>query len=195
MVGSYCFDSEFLPPRDSRFSDGGSYPESLNRETRLEAFLVDLALGPDKWASVLIIAADEAGDMRLEFVDGLEGCSVQRLSAEDREPDLDLIEPRRVGRRVVEVHIAMARQPEIALWFVGRKVVEDHMDIPLRVVGDNLVHEVEELNASTSFVVTAGYLARDNVQRGEQRCRPIVVRPTGQRAAGGQLQSRLAVQR
>ena len=77
---------------------------------------MDLALGPDEWLGILVIA----GDVGLELFDGLEGCAGERLAAEDREPYLDLVEPRAMGRRVVEMHVAVARQPEVTLRFVGR---------------------------------------------------------------------------
>jgi hypothetical protein len=45
------------------------YPESRDRETRLEVFLMDRALGPDEGFCVVIIAGDEAVDMGDEFGD------------------------------------------------------------------------------------------------------------------------------
>jgi hypothetical protein len=61
----------------------------------------------------------------------------------------------------------VTRQPEVTLGLVGRKIVEDDMDFLIGIVGDNLVHEVEEFDAATSFVMPAGYFAGGNVQRGE----------------------------
>jgi len=40
-------------------------------------------------AGVLVVAVD----VSFEFVDAAERCTVQRLSVEDRKPDLDLVEP------------------------------------------------------------------------------------------------------
>jgi len=65
----------------------------LNGEAGFEPFLVDFAFGPVERAGVLVVAGDEAVDVSFEFVDAAEGCTVQRLSVEDRKPDLDLVEP------------------------------------------------------------------------------------------------------
>jgi len=43
----------------------------------------------------------------------------------------------------------MTLQPEVTLRLVGREVVEDHVDLPVRIVGHDLVHEVEEFDATT----------------------------------------------
>lgn len=51
----------------------------------------------------------------------------------------------------MEMHILITLQPEIALWLVGREVVEDDVDLSVRIVGHHLVHEVEELQATASL--------------------------------------------
>src|SRR5436305_12459608 len=89
------------------------------------------------------------------------------------------------------MYVGVARQPKVTLWLVRREIVEDHVDFPLRIVRHDLVHEVEKLDASASFVVAAGDLAGGDFQGCEQRCRPVplvVVRLADQRAAGGQLE-------
>jgi len=53
---------------------------------------MNLAFGPGKRACGLVVVGDEALDVSFELIDGLEGCTIERLSAEDREPDLDLVE-------------------------------------------------------------------------------------------------------
>jgi len=61
----------------------------LNGEAGFEPSLVDFAFGPVERAGVLVVAVD----VSFEFVDAAERCTVQRLSVEDRKPDLDLVEP------------------------------------------------------------------------------------------------------
>jgi len=58
---------------------------------------VDLALGLGEWAGLLVIVGNEGVDVRLELLDGLEGRAIERFSTEDREPELDLVEPARFG--------------------------------------------------------------------------------------------------
>jgi len=65
----------------------------LNGEAGFEPSLVDFAFGLVEWAGVLVVAGDKVVDVSFEFVDAAEGRTVQRLSVEDRKPDLDLVEP------------------------------------------------------------------------------------------------------
>src|SRR6516165_1384316 len=112
----------------------------------LEAALVDLRLGPDEGLGVAIIGFDEGIDVLPELLDRGEGRAAERLTFEDREPDLDLVEPRSAGRREVEADVGMAREPEISLGFMGAQVVEHDMNGLARIGGDDVVHEVEELD-------------------------------------------------
>ena len=64
---------------------------------------MDFVLGPDERLSVFVVGFDVGIDVLLELFDGGERCAAQRLALQDREPDLDLIEPRRAGRREVEM--------------------------------------------------------------------------------------------
>ena len=57
----------------------------------LEAALVDLGLGPDEGLGVAIIGFDEGIDVLPELLDRGEGRAAERLTFEDREPDLDLL--------------------------------------------------------------------------------------------------------
>ena len=90
-----------------------------------------------------------------ELPDATEGRADERADAQDREPDLDLVKPGGVGWRVVQMDVLVAGEPEVAARLVGREIIEDHMDLAFRIGGHDLVHEVEELDAPASFVVTA----------------------------------------
>jgi hypothetical protein len=134
---------------------------------------VNLGLCPDEGLGCLVVSFDEGVDVSDEFFDASEGRSVERLFGQDLEPDLDLIEPGGVGRRVVEMHVLVALQPHVVLWLVRGEIVEDDMDFALRMGGDDLVHEVEELDAPASLVVTADDFAAGKIEGGEQRRRPV----------------------
>jgi len=64
----------------------GLYPESLIRETGFDALLMDFGLGPDERLGVGIVGIDERIDVLPELFDRGEGCSLQRLPLQDREP-------------------------------------------------------------------------------------------------------------
>ena len=61
---------------------------------------------------------------------GLEVGEAERLFGENAEEALDLIEPGRAGRRVVEVHARMFREPGLDLGrSVRRRVVEHDVEL------------------------------------------------------------------
>ena len=64
----------------------------------------------------------------LSSVMELKEASLQRLTLQDREPDLDLVEPARPFRGVVEVHVGMACKPAVVPGLVGVEVVEDDLE-------------------------------------------------------------------
>ena len=77
-----------------------------------------MSLGPDKGRGVGVVGLDESIDVLPELVDGCEGSAAERLTGEDGEPDLDLVEPGGAGWREVEVDIGMSREPcpSFLLW-------------------------------------------------------------------------------
>src|SRR6266702_3137660 len=60
---------------------------------------MDLGLGPDERLGVDVVSLDEGIDVLSKLFDRGEGCTVQRLCLQDREPDFHLIEPRSPRRR------------------------------------------------------------------------------------------------
>src|SRR5258705_10097039 len=135
----------------------------------------------------------------LSWLSELKEAPLSALFGQDREPDLDLVEPRGTGRREVEAHVGMAREPTVVLRLVGVEIVEDDMDLAARMGGNDAVHEVEELDPSPASVLPARHLAGGDVEGGEQGRRAvprIVVRLAGGGAAVRQLEKALgALQR
>jgi hypothetical protein len=80
-----------------------------------EALLMDLGFCPGEWFGGVVVGRDEGVDMGLEFGDGVERCPSQRFTGQDGEPNLDLIEPGRGGRREVEMDVAVALGPRSGL--------------------------------------------------------------------------------
>src|SRR4029077_188934 len=103
-------------------------------------------LGPNEWYGARVVAVDESIDVIPELLDIGEGSAGQGVALENREPDLDLVEPGAVGRGEVEADIGMAGQPAITLGFVGREFVENKVFFLAGMVGDDAVHEVEKLD-------------------------------------------------
>ena len=84
-----------------------------------------------------------------------------------------------MGRGEVEVDVLVAGPPAIALGLVGPQVVEDDVDLLVGIVGDHLVHEVEELGAPPALAVLGLDLTGGDLERREQGGRaaaPVLVR-------------------
>jgi hypothetical protein len=64
---------------------------SLDGETCVEAFLMDLGFGPNKRLGGFIVGIDESIDVLSKLFNRCEGCAVQGLAFQDREPDFDLV--------------------------------------------------------------------------------------------------------
>ena len=93
---------------------------------------------------------------------------MQRLTLQDREPDLDLVQPARPFRGVVEVHVGMACKPPVVPGLVGVEVVEDDVE-PLAGIGrHHLIHEGEELVAAAALLVSGLHLAGSYLERREK---------------------------
>jgi hypothetical protein len=145
----------------------------LVSETWFEAFLMNLAFCPDEGCGGLVVAGDEGVDMGDELGDACKGCARERLACEDREPDFDLVEPGSMGRRVVEPDVLMTLQPHVSFGLVRREIVEHHVDFAIPMSGDDLVHEVEELDPSASLVVPADDFAAGQIKGRKERRRAV----------------------
>ena len=87
---------------------------------------------------------------------------------QDREPDLDLIEPGGVGRGEVEMHIGVTLEPAVVLRLVGAKIIEDNMDGSMGIGSDDRVHEVKELDAPAAALVGGHDFTGRHFERGKQ---------------------------
>ena len=85
-------------------------------------------------------------------MDGGEDATSNEVSLDLAEPQLNLIEPRRVGRGEVEVNPAVVLK-ELAdqLGLVGREVVEDDVNLLLgRALSDDFFEEGNEVLAGVA---------------------------------------------
>ena len=96
-----------------------------------------------------------------------------------------------MGRGEVEVDVLVPDQPPIALGLVGLEIVEHDVDLAVGVVGNHVVHEVEELGAPPALGVLGFDLAGGDLERREQgrgATALVVVGKAGERTAVGQLE-------
>jgi hypothetical protein len=83
-----------------------------------------------------------------DLLGALDAGVVQGLSLEDAEPNLDLIEPARAGRREVTGHVRMAGELVVVL-LMGVQVVQVDADLPVSgLVRHDLVHKGLEVGVA-----------------------------------------------
>ena len=120
-----------------------------------KADLVDLPFLPLERGGDLVVGGGEPLD-RVAHLPRRRGArSAEGRPFEEAEPDLDLVEPGGVGRGEVEVDVPMTGQPAVVLGLVGSEVVEHDVDLQIgvRMSGEDVVHEVEELAPPAAGVV------------------------------------------
>ena len=142
--------------------------------------------GPLEGASGLVVGAPEGIDVSPEVRHGGEAGALEGFAGQDREPALDLVEPGGVRRREVKADVAVSGEPEVALGLMGTEIVEDDVDLALRLRGDDAVHEVEEFDPSAALLVGHRDLAGGDLEGGEQGAgamASVVVRLAGERPA------------
>ena len=68
-----------------------------------------------------IVRADIAHDFAIQIFDRSKDPAGNEIALDFREPDFDLIEPRRIGRRVMDAYFRVARQKNRRPpWFYAR---------------------------------------------------------------------------
>src|SRR5512139_1451267 len=80
-----------------------------------------------------------------------------------------------MGRGVMEMNPGMPGQPPVMLGLVSVQVVEDHVNLPLRVVGDHLVHEIEKLSTPPSLVMPGLDLTGCDIEGGKEGRCPVAL--------------------
>ena len=150
---------------------------------------MDLGFGPDERFGIFIVFGNEGIDVLAKFGNGREGCILEGFSSQDREPDFDLVEPGGVRRREVEVDVGMTLDPTIGFRLVSIEVIEDDVKSGVRVVGDNIVHKVEKLDAASALLVGDRDLAGRHFEGGEEcgsAVSLVIMAVAGQGPTGGE---------
>ena len=114
---------------------------------------------------------DEAVNGLAQRAHAREARARERGTGQDAKPDFDEIEPARVGRRVVQVHARVPREPAIVFRFVGTQIVQNDMQLAVGIGRDDPIHEMEELDPAATAVMPGDDLSRGDRQGGEAgRC-------------------------
>src|SRR4030042_1393711 len=100
---------------------------------------------------------------------------IKRLAPEDAKPAFYLVKPRSMGRREMEGYIRMALQPTILFGFMGTQVIEYNMDFLIRVIGNDLIHKIQKLTASSAVIVASLYHTSGYIQGSKQGSRAMTL--------------------
>jgi hypothetical protein len=112
---------------------------------------------------------DERFDLLDQVTDASERASPNRTLRDDVEPDLDLIEPRRIRWREMDVKARVGCEPSSnAGVLVGRVVVDNEMNVQLlRDRRVDVAQELEELLVSMTLLALGQHATRGDVEGGE----------------------------
>ena len=91
---------------------------------------VGVFISPLEGESCFVVMADIAHDLSVGVGLGFEDTACNEVSLDLGEPNFDLIEPRGIGRGVMELDVGMgAQKPLNSCSFMSRKVVGDDMNM------------------------------------------------------------------
>src|SRR5215207_144284 len=127
---------------------------------------ISVFVGPLEGQRSFIVMADVAHDFAMEIALGVEDATGDEIPLDFREPDLDLIEPRGVGRGIMEFDVGVGAQEVFdGFGFMSRKIVSDDMDGNLgRLSGDQLAEKLDKFSAGVAVGCFAEDFARGGVQ-------------------------------
>ena len=127
---------------------------------------ISVFVGPLEGEGSFIVMADVAHDFAMEIALGVEDATGDEIPLDFREPDLDLIEPRGVGRGIMEFDVGVGAQEVFdGFGFMSRKIVSDDMDGNLgRLSGEQLAEKLDKFSAGVAVGCFAEDFARGGVQ-------------------------------
>src|ERR1700720_3522070 len=108
-----------------------------------------------------IVGADIAHDFAVQIFDRSKDAAGDEIALNFREPDFDLIEPRRIGRRVMNAYLRVTSQ-KIAdrPGLMRAQVIADDVNGLLRsLAGDQIFQKGDELCTGVAGAGLAGDLA------------------------------------
>jgi len=125
----------------------------------------------------LVVVATVATNLPGEISDGRKDAAGEELAFNVGKPELDLIEPGRIRRREMQVHVRMIQQKRSdGLGFVRRQIVGDDVNRPaLRLRGDDVAEEFDKGGAGVPRHGLTKDFAGLRVEGGQQRERAMAV--------------------
>lgn len=132
---------------------------------------------PSNWFGVFVVLTDVAHDFLVQVLGAGEDAARDHFALDLGKPDFHLVKPRRVGGRVVNMHIGCQQQLSLDQdRLVAAHVVADHMDFLVFVmIGHDIFQEPHELLTGVTLRRLAHDFASGRVQGCEQAQRSIAL--------------------
>ena len=125
---------------------------------------------PFKRCRLLVMSDNKLIDRLSDFLRRSKARTAQRFPAQDAEPTFDLVQPGGIRRGVMEMNLGMGPQPAVLLGLVRIQIVENHMNLALRIQGHDFVHKMEKFAPTPPGVVSGFDFAGQHVQGGKCGC-------------------------
>jgi len=102
--------------------------------------MAGVTIDPFNWLRGMVVLADIAHELALEIGDGSKDAACDDIAFDAVEPQLDLVKPRGVGGRVVELDIRMGGEEGAhRRGLMGGEIIADDMDLlGFRLVDDQI---------------------------------------------------------
>src|SRR4030066_1463609 len=149
---------------------------------------------PLKWYGMFVTSISEGVYSLADIPDGGGIEATERLSGKDAEPHLDLVQPGRMSRYVMEMNSGVSVQPPVMFGLMGIEVIKNNMQFLVRIKSYGLVHKVQELPAAAMAVMSGMRQSRSHFQSSEQCSGAmsfVLVAEPSKRLAIGQTQPAL----
>src|SRR6202047_794906 len=124
-----------------------------------------------------IVGADKAHDFAVQIFDRSKDAAGNEIALDFREPDFDLIEPRRIGRRVMNAYFRVTSQ-KIAdcLGFMCAQVIADDVNGSFwSLTGDEVFQKGDELCTGVAGTGLADNLAAPGIKGCIERERSVAI--------------------
>ena len=103
---------------------------------------------------MLIPTRHKSFDRFDQHADAGEVSALQGATAQDANPAFNLIEPGAVSGNKVQMHIGMGFEPAVLLGLVSVEIVQDYVELLAGIVGNQLIHEIQELTPAAATIMS-----------------------------------------
>ena len=73
------------------------------------------------------------------------------------------------GGNKVKMHIGMGLEPAVLFRLVGIEIVQDHVELFAGIVGNQLIHEIQELTPAATTIMSGMYQPASHVEGCKER--------------------------